>query len=67
MAATQDTLATFGNVNYANPKQLITKVPDRSGLLTRDQYALARPAFSPSKSSKSPIFARMRQCSRKRR
>jgi hypothetical protein len=56
MAATQDTLATFGNVNYANPKQLITKVPGRSGLLTRDQHAMARPAFLSIKLSKSPYF-----------
>jgi hypothetical protein len=35
MAATQDTLATFGNVDYANSKQLITKVPDRSGRLIK--------------------------------
>jgi hypothetical protein len=32
MAATQDALAAFGNIYYANSKQLITKVLGRPGL-----------------------------------
>jgi hypothetical protein len=44
VAATQDALAAFGNLNYANSKQLITKVTASRRPLS-DQYGLPRQAL----------------------